>query len=182
MSFTQHELTLIFYTFTPFRLDGLALGWLAAWLFRTPKGHPIRAWFCRWWQWLLATSFALVLGFIAHDSQILSFAAVRYGYASLAVFFTTLTLTVVMVRPPWLIRPLNFRWLRNLGKYSYFIYLWHEFVAYVAHRYILPDFQVSTWQCWIGICGIFGVVWIMAAVSWRIFEGPLIRLGHRLAY
>ncbi|HXB02127.1 MAG TPA: acyltransferase [Opitutaceae bacterium] len=180
-SLTMRELPFIFYyTFTPFRLDGLALGWLGAWLVRTPEGHPIRAWFYRWWRWLLALGFASALCSLINDNP--HYAAVKYGYASLAVFFTTLTLTVVMVRPPWLARPLNFRWLRHLGKYSYFIYLWHELVAYVVHRYILLGFPPSTWQYWIGICGIFGVVWIMAAVSWRIFEGPLIRLGHRLAY
>jgi peptidoglycan/LPS O-acetylase OafA/YrhL len=182
MSLAMREPTLIFYTFTPLRSDGLALGWLAAWLVRTPEGHPLRAWFCRCWRWLLGLSFASVLGFIAHDPRMVSFAAVRYGYASLAIFFTVLTLTVVLVRPPWLARPLNNRCLRQLGQYSYFIYLWHQLVSYVACRYLLPDFQASTWQHWAAMGGIFSVVWIMAVVSWRILEGPLVRLGHRLAY
>jgi peptidoglycan/LPS O-acetylase OafA/YrhL len=181
-SLTLREPTLILYTFTPFRLDGLTLGWLAAWLVRTPEGHPVRAWFSRSWRWVLALSFALVLGFLAHDPRVVSFTAARYGYAALAVFFTTLTLTVVMVRPSWLVRPLNNRLLRHLGRHSYFIYLWHELVAYAAHRYVLPDFQASIWQYWATMCGLVGVVWLMAVVSWRIFEGPLIRLGHRFTY
>ncbi|HXC02391.1 MAG TPA: acyltransferase [Opitutaceae bacterium] len=182
MSLTTREPGLIFYTCTPFRLDGLALGWLAAWLVRTPEGHPIRAWFCRWWHWLLGLSFIFALGFLAQDSRQVSFAAIRYGYALLAVFFATLTLTVVLVHPPWLAGPLNNRWLCHLGRHSYFIYLWHELVAYVAHRYILPDFPASTWQEWAAMCGLVGIVWIMAIISRHIFEGPLIRLGHRLAY
>jgi peptidoglycan/LPS O-acetylase OafA/YrhL len=178
----MREPTLILFTFTPLRLGGLALGWLAAWLVRTLEGHPIRVWFYRWWRWLLGLGFASTLVFLAQDSHYGLFAAARYGYALLAIFFTVLTLAVVMVRPPWLIRPLCTRWLCNLGRHSYFIYLWHQMVSYVAYRYVLPDFQASTWQHWAATGGIFSVVWIMAVVCWSIFEGPLVRLGHRLAY
>jgi peptidoglycan/LPS O-acetylase OafA/YrhL len=181
-SLTMREPAFCLYTFTPLRLDGLTLGWLAAWLVRTPEGHELRKWFYRWWPWLLGPSFALVLVALIHDSRSISFTAARYGYALLAVFFTTLVLTVTMVRPAWLVRPLNNRLLCQLGQKSYFIYLWHQLVAYVAWRYALPDFPANTWQHWAAMSGLLGIVWAMAIVSWRSFEGPLIRLGHRLAY
>ncbi len=61
--------------------------------------------------------------------------------------------------------------LAPLGLWSYFIYLFHLPVQYLFDA-LLPGCLFAA----------LPVTVVLAAVSYRYFEEPLIRLGHRLKY
>lgn len=73
------------------------------------------------------------------------------------------------------------RTLTHIGKRSYFIYLFHVFVIGAIG---LPVF--SGLHMVLGFWGIVGSVVIltvmMAEVSWRVFESPLIQYGRKFAH
>lgn len=72
------------------------------------------------------------------------------------------------------------RILTHVGKRSYFIYLFHVFVIGAIRLSVFSSTRV-----FLGFWGIVGCVvlltMLMAEVSWRFFEFPLIQFGRKLA-
>jgi peptidoglycan/LPS O-acetylase OafA/YrhL len=74
--------------------------------------------------------------------------------------------------------------VQSLGKYSYFIYLYHQFINYlfffILQSQSFPN--LNTWHSYfIEILSIL-VTYICAIFSFRFIEGPLIRLSHKYNY
>jgi peptidoglycan/LPS O-acetylase OafA/YrhL len=99
-----------------------------------------------------------------------------------AVLFTgLLAITICDDGDRGLGRVLSHRWLRACGKYSYCLYIIHPVVVSAARR-----------TGWIGTrsmlgfatyCGmVLGVSFLIAFVSWRFLESPMLRLKSRFAY
>lgn len=78
-----------------------------------------------------------------------------------------------------------FRWgpLRELGKVSYCVYIIHRAVNWALHRYVLhSEPRFDGWSA-IGVTLLaFAATMALAELSWRYFESPLIRRGHRYSY
>lgn len=151
-----------FYFLPLARLDSIAIGGLTAWLFVRGK-YPL-----------------LVLGGAFVASQVVSALS---PVASIALTYTDVSLAV-----GFLIVVFE-RWGRNLrtavtgnvaaiGFYSYFTYLFHVFVIgglYVVIErsgYVPPPF-------WIMAVVVLAVTHAAAVVSYRVFEGPMMRFGRR---
>jgi peptidoglycan/LPS O-acetylase OafA/YrhL len=74
--------------------------------------------------------------------------------------------------------------LQSLGRTSYFIYYAHFFVlaviAWILSRITVP-FLASPYVAWsVVFIGGLTVTWLLALVSWRTFERPIIRLAQRV--
>jgi peptidoglycan/LPS O-acetylase OafA/YrhL len=168
----------------PCRMDDLALGTLAAWATRTPAA---RTWLAKnlphWWVPVLIAALPIALLSILHV-QLGEWQLPLYGYTCLGVFYASLLYAVVDRQPARLVAVLSWRPLVSLGRLSYFIYLWHTIVmASIAH-YLLGhvDFGLDSPAAFGVLVASLGVTWGLAWISWQVFEGPLIRLGHRYAY
>jgi peptidoglycan/LPS O-acetylase OafA/YrhL len=78
-----------------------------------------------------------------------------------------------------------FRWspLRELGKVSYCVYIIHRAVNWAFFRaFMHADPRFDSWRA-IGVTSLsFVATVILAELSWRYFENPLIRRGHRYLY
>jgi peptidoglycan/LPS O-acetylase OafA/YrhL len=78
------------------------------------------------------------------------------------------------------LRPLRARWLVTVGKLSYGLYIYHLII------FCLSDDAASwfglsgrpLWRVALASAATFGV----AALSWRYFEHPILKLKHRFAY
>jgi peptidoglycan/LPS O-acetylase OafA/YrhL len=105
------------------------------------------------------------------------------GYSWLAFFYCALMLYVLQ-RPSSLAAQIS-RWrsLRQLGTISYCVYIIHETINYFAHGVVhksAPELNDS-----LGIVAMLLAIAVtlgIASASWKFFERPLIRSGHRFEY
>ena len=98
------------------------------------------------------------------------------GYTLNSVCFGGLVLWCVM-RDGWVFRVFNSAPLREIGKRSYAMYL----LQYPAKMAYMQAVAVLPWagRPFVLPFGILLVCYLMAKVSWIVFEGPISRLKDR---
>lgn len=172
-----------FHVLTPLRMDSLALGVLVAWAVRTPTATPF---FTRlhttglaWLAAGLGLITVLALSSPVQGDPLL----VHVGYSMINLFFALLVAMVVAVRPAGLNRLLALAPLTHLGRLSYFIYLGHVLIGRsIIDSFGGPDFMLRS-SAGLGLVLLaIAATWIAAIVSWKFFEAPCLRLGHRARY
>jgi len=168
---------------TPFRMDALSLGVLAAWAVRSEAAGPFFKRLAAHWRTWLALALALLGGLDLLQAPQGSPALALFGYLMIAMVFTLIVLIVARLRPPGLVRCLEFRPLVHLGRHSYFIYLWHGLLGGALIRWLGgPDFTLNSFAG-LGLAALaLGATWAAAAASWKWFEGPLVGWGQRRSY
>ncbi len=174
---------LALHVLTPFRMDSLAFGGLLAWAVRSESTLPffeqLRAHYA-WWLTAAFLAFSVLVVLQPREGSPL---AALIGYPLIAGVFTVITAVVAKVRPKWLIRFLELPPLTNLGRHSYFIYLWHGFLGgMLISRLGGPDFVLSS-MAGAGLVALaVAVTWIAALASWKWLEAPIVAWGHQHAY
>jgi peptidoglycan/LPS O-acetylase OafA/YrhL len=75
------------------------------------------------------------------------------------------------------------RYLGQFGTYAYCLYLVHFAVLKLAYRLFRQGQPkiYSLWDCWIPFLAVI-VSCCFAAVSWKYFESPLLKIGHRVKF
>lgn len=128
---------------------------------------------------LAATLVALAFGKFGADSAEM----VLFGYSALSVFFAAALLYVVALPASRLGSALAWRPLTAIGVTSYFIYLFHAPVWYLLHWWLRgkPPLHFTPGGGGVTLLAL-GVTFLLAAVSWRWFEAPLLRIGRRFSY
>ena len=155
---------LIFGTRTDVRLDGLLMGCLAALLLAEPR---IWSWAIRnlsWHIWFLCVGLYVVIQISSkqHDYSI-------WELTLLAVIVVWTVLNPSM----WVGRILEYPMMRWVGRLSYSLYLWQELFAMHSAKYPLSLFQ----RVPLNLLTLF----LVATLSYKFIERPMIQLGHRLA-
>lgn len=163
-TFGPHEV----YYFPATRIDSIAFGGLVAlgWIRAGGRRHAAAA----------AVAVAVVFAWLFAEGQF-DFAVATLGYTVLPVVVAWLCAHLVL----WTdVASAPLRLLMQIGRRSYFIYLFHVFTIGALS---LPYFR--TFCATIGFWGVFllvlGVTTLLAECSWRFFESPLIRVGRSLA-
>jgi peptidoglycan/LPS O-acetylase OafA/YrhL len=105
------------------------------------------------------------------------------GYTVIGLFYAGLVLWVLVFADGKIARSFSLRPLVGLGLISYFVYLFHTPVAYVLNWLILsrPPLNLS-WAGGSVNALSFVVTVLLGALSYRYFEAPLLRIGHRFRY
>ncbi|MBZ5634680.1 MAG: acyltransferase [Acidobacteriia bacterium] len=161
------------YTLLPCRADALGVGVLLA---LGCRNQEIWAWFVSHRKEIYITFVALGLGlvvFIVHPrDRLLN----TVGYSWLAMFYTSLLL-LVLVNPGRMER-LVFRnlVLVRLGTIAYAVYIFHQGINGLL-QYALQGTIPTGWTWCISVLSLATVL-ILAEVSWRVLESPLIRRAH----
>ena len=173
----------LFAVLLPCRADALLLGVLGAYSLRRPT----------WRKWLrdnrhqllvplllLAAVIAIMIRFLPRVGYTLMFAG---GYTVIAAFFLTLLLYALLVPESWLSGFLRWEWLRSLGMIAYGTYLFHELAlnAFFAAFRASPPRIVSLGDLILTFAALGSTI-AFCWLSWRFFEKPLIRIGHRESY
>lgn len=171
------------YVLTPARADGLSLGVLCALLLRNDL---VRDRFARNVRWLRLAGVALLGGVVfmtCRQYDATSRAMTGWGYSWLAFFYTAFVLLAVVDRGGWLEKILRNRALTGLGTLAYCLYLIHISVMQSLRHPLISLFASSPRLAWIlgGILGA-GVSILLASLSWKYFEKPLLRRGHQYQY
>ena len=160
------------YVLLPCRADALCLGVLIALAVRQPERWKALT-EGRYLCWiLLASSGAAVLWLLRSPVAQYTSAFGGLEYSLFALFYALLLLSVLL--SSWLSQIFSFGPLRFIGTIAYGAYLFQEIL--LLHRSMdLPHVLLFNL---IGAVGIIG----LAALSWKYFEKPLVKRGHRYAY
>ena len=165
------------------RADGLMWGVLCACLVRD---DAIKSTILRHHRMLTAAVAGGAMGFglltvrhVGADSPPM----LGWGYSLLSAWFAAAVLGVILFPGARATRMLAWRPLAAVGITSYFIYLFHTPIWYVLHWlfFNLPPLHLS-WQSGAVTVLAFFTTLAAAGISWRWFEGPLLKLGHRVSY
>ena len=177
----QNDLAALF--LLPTRADGLMWGVLCAVIVRhDAAAAAIR----RHGAWLRAIVVVFALGFIAVSPLDLGAGArpvIVYGYSLVSLGYAATLLHVVLFPEGRLARVLGFRPLAIVGVTSYFTYLFHTPIWYLLHWYFLrlPPLHYHWRAGAVTLLAVF-VTFAAAWLSWRWFEGPLLRWARRFSY
>jgi len=171
------------YVLTPARADGLSLGVLAALLVRNPT----------FWNWLRSHRLILwqitILFFLGtcymtwQGYDALSLPMTTWGFSWLAVFYTCILLIATLPGDGIVPRILQNNALMRLGTLAYCSYLVHVAIMNALRhplRVHFPQYPVAAWLTG----GVLGMVLtlLIAALSYKYFEKPLLRRGHQHPY
>jgi len=159
------------------RADALALGILIALLVRNDKA----------WRWLArnrhSLNMTLAIGAVAMawlTIYLLRHEDSAFGYSFIALFYGCVLLKAV-VQPEGLSgRIFRAKVLQRIGRLSFFIYVVHQAVVGIicaiafGNRAIVPSPGASFALIAVAVA----VIWVLSELSWRYFEGPLIKRAH----
>lgn len=170
------------YTFLPFRMDSLALGGALAMLVRGPLREKVMK--------LAPAVFITGAAFLA---LVLFFAPTTDHDAPQiwTVGFTLNTLVsgallLLALRPNGMVQRLfDFRPLRELGKYSYGMYIYHFPLAVLLDPIKPPLIQAMHSEVLAKIIFVIGsllVNYVVAKASFEFFESPILNLKSRFSY
>jgi peptidoglycan/LPS O-acetylase OafA/YrhL len=171
------------YKLLPCRWDSLLLGVVSAYAWREPAW---RQWLAsrvsqlRAAWWVLGVGVAgMALAGLGETSLVLSIP----GYTWIAAFFTA-TLLVARVNPGgWLYRVLSLDLLRPIATVSYALYLLQGPMLVVKEALVRrTSWPEVSWTVTGANLVALAATALVAAISWKYFEGPLLRIGHRTAY
>jgi len=167
------------YVLMPCRADALSLGVLCAILVRRPYLYARVLPFVPWGIGILLVPLAW-LTHHGHDPFSKSIAIL--GYSLLALFYACWLLLAAAGGLPFL----ENRWLRNLGGIAYGTYLLHvpliSLVAHIADQAFLGRPHAGAIAVVLAAVIGVGVTLILASLSWRFFEHPLVIHSHRYGY
>jgi peptidoglycan/LPS O-acetylase OafA/YrhL len=171
------------YVWMPCRADSLAMGMLVALFWREGK---IQQWYAAHrtaFYVLLAILIAPIPFCIKWLFSASAFWMGFLGYSWLALLFVCL-LVLSLLEPEGIwSRNLQWPFLREMGRLSYCVYLIHLLVLGLCHALLLHRLpSIASVRGALVTLLAFGVTYVLAFLSWRFFEHPLLRRGHVRQY
>jgi peptidoglycan/LPS O-acetylase OafA/YrhL len=163
-------------TFPLTRMDGLLWGVIIACLIQEERvtQRTLRT------GGVLVIIAALAVFALPLDQMVVKFSAFTMGFAGI------LTLALVLPVSFWPFRILYSSWLRYTGKISYCIYLIHLFVMHIVEHILLGVWsfdQADSWAWSVAlIVSQLAAIFLVATISWRFFESPVLRLKRFFPY
>ena len=176
----------VVYGWTICRIDALALGVLLAIAWANPTA---KAWLGAHIRWVYASMAALLV--ISAIFECLTAYEVRYtqaftdgfGRSALELFSLCLVVIALVNQGKPNAAFMRWGWLREVGKISYCVYLTHWGIFWaVLHFGFHTIAGVTLKSDVLGGVLALAVTLAVAEVSWKFFEGPLMKRGHRYTY
>lgn len=171
------------FVLTPCRADALLLGSLAAIGLREPS--------CRVWLLRNKLLLRLSMGVLLVGLGLLTlrapnpndFLMLSVGYTWLALSYLSVLVYAVLFTGSSLSRCLRWKWLAWLGKIAYGTYLLHAFVlgGIFGALWSRPPLITNVSELTATLFALT-VTLTICQFSWKYFEKPLVRIGHRWNY
>jgi len=171
------------YELMPCRADALAMGILAALLWRS---DAFRSWLSDHaflLYGIVVMSLAGVLVLDSYSPMYWSFAMESIGYTWIAGFYAGILLLALGAPSGPIARLARIGWLRELGRVSYCLYIIHVGVSYSCQALLRAGARnEGSWQTVLANALAALIVFLIARLSWTYFERPLLRRGHAYHY
>ncbi len=187
--YLQHP-SVFAYVLLPCRADALLLGVLGAYLVRQERWR--RCWEEHAdWRGLGLILLLAGVGYLAYFASgqddyalVTSFEMVSYGYTVLAVFYLFLLLVVVTRPAGFLARVMRWSWLRFCGTVAYGVFLMHMAINGLAHGLLCGSRQPLIRRPVEALVtlGAIALTFVVASISWRRWEKPIVAWGHSFVY
>jgi peptidoglycan/LPS O-acetylase OafA/YrhL len=168
---------------TACRADAIAMGVLLALGWRNEK---CKALFYRYRTLVFAACLLLLAAYlylaIWNPSQYTP-EMYAWGFSVVDALFACLLAIAIMVPGSMWAAICRFRFLADMGRLSYCLYVTHQVIDLACHKLLLHDLpRFDTWRTALvsTIAAIVG--YGLAAISGRFFADPLLRRGHALKY
>lgn len=176
------------YMLTPFRIEPLIFGSLAALLVRTGMSSTLKS--ARLLLGMATFGFLMLLAvlYTGRTSSFEHYPMTTYGFTGFALIFTPLVLYAYLysgssARPAvFLRRP----WLRSFGKFSYAIYVLHVPIFFSLNLAVQPVSDALPEQLrfafWLAaLAAGIGLAYVAALISWQLIEKHFWALKRRFA-
>lgn len=166
------------YTLLFCRIDSPVIGLLIAYLMQNERFR----------LWIRNNSrFVFLGGLIVTIIFAALYAFTRIGFLNhtiLGAIFACFVLISLQLRNGIIYRMLTHKALLSLGKYSYCIYLFHQIFNQLLQLGILKnlDPNLHGWREYAITIAAFIITYIFAKLSFKYFEGPLLKWAHRFRY
>jgi peptidoglycan/LPS O-acetylase OafA/YrhL len=182
-SFLYHP-TVFVYVLLPYRADALLMGVLCAYGVRHER---LRSWLEQNQSRLYQALLVLLAGTVYLNTPRInsrdSFEMVILGYTWLPLLFSCLLLIVITAKQGMIARVMRMTALRRLGIISYGVFLMHTAIGGLTHGLILgKDLSINNLADGVATLVAFLLTLLLAALSWRFFEKPIIDWGHSFSY
>jgi peptidoglycan/LPS O-acetylase OafA/YrhL len=155
------------YTLMFCRVDSLMMGVLAATLVREGWRNT------RLLRVVAVCGFTAIAAATPRGWGMMSTAMSTAGYSVLGAAYCSLLLLAITNPGGATARVFRMRWLRWLGTIAYGTYLFHRIVLEIALEF-LPSLAASA--------AALVACLLLAQLSWKYFEAPLVRFGHGFRY
>jgi peptidoglycan/LPS O-acetylase OafA/YrhL len=171
------------YTMMLCRSDALLLGVLAAVMLRDERWKE-RIRNASLAFYICIPVFLLGLGFLTLRAWNLTTSMMKtVGYTWVALFYVTVLLFVLTRPDSRLTKFFQMKWLCWLGTLAYGIYLFHTGVQYLLFGLIWGrGAKVSSIPTFLVTMAAVAMTLLLAMLSWRYFEQPLIRFGRQSTF
>jgi peptidoglycan/LPS O-acetylase OafA/YrhL len=176
----------LLYRLTPFRIDTLCGGALLAVMVKYRRKLMEENRVLLRVAFLGAFALFLFCGVSYTDHRV-----IRLGYTCLVISFTSLV-ALALFPGGWISRIFSNGFLRQMGKYSYSFYLFHPFVVnfFATNRSYIQrgmhptgPYLMSVSMATLLACPVeFIVILALSALTWRIFEGPILKYKKHFRY
>ena len=167
----------------PLRADALCLGVLCALAVRNARFRKIAGQLL--WAGYMLIGAGLVSFFYLtyYGNTQFEPPMATWGFSSLALLYASVLMTAVCHPQAALAKVLCFAPLRRLGTIAYCTYLIHQPFTAAARRLMQIYLHLTPAENWAsgGVIGV-AIAIIVASLSWKYFEKPLLRVGHRYQY
>jgi peptidoglycan/LPS O-acetylase OafA/YrhL len=167
------------YRLTPFRMDALLVGAIAAMLYRDGE---LRRFAKRRWPWIAAAGAGIAGACVAASGSTSAFGEwmTRFGYTGIAVFYAALVLGAALhsgsAAPVQ--RLLRSGVLRGFGKYSYCLYIIHP-PLFAMRGYVHELLGAGAIAGAVSGVAVVGGMYLAAMFSWYGFERYFLNLRPR---
>jgi peptidoglycan/LPS O-acetylase OafA/YrhL len=171
------------YMLTPCRADALAMGALLALVWRESRWKTFVQGHLKGLYGILGLLFAGVIYLMVAGQSQYSYTMIVWGYSCLDAFFAGLLILALMVPHGIWAGICRWRFLIDIGGVSYCMYIIHSAVNSLCHFiFSSPLTGIATLPSLAATVIAAGLTWLIAKISWRYLESPMIRFGHRYVY
>lgn len=175
------------YYLTPCRLDALLTGVLCARLVRNPRFESLIKRRTDWLYLVFALLFCGMVYFTfspATHGEPDSFDISTWGYTWVAFFYASFLLIVVTDKTGPFARIMRNSLLRHFAVISYCVYLIFLPINGLAHQLLFQSgFMAENIFSNVvaALLGLF-ITWLLAVLSWKYIEKPIVEWGHSFLY
>ena len=166
------------YVLLPSRLDSPMIGFLLAMLHQKEG-------FRTWMSGHLSTIYGLLVAMVIFCGAAYAFSDPGiFSHFLLAIIFALVVAIGLYSKDGLFVRFFSAPLLVYIGKLSYFVYLFHQLINGLLHLVVLKQLKpmiLGYSSIWMTLLALV-ITFVLAEISFRYFESPIIRFSHRFRY